>query len=89
MIRGEQDFTRLRPGDVLVAPITTPAWTVLFGSAGAVVTDTGGLLSHSAIIAREYGIPAVAATGSATSLLHDGQLVTVDGTRGRIEINHG
>jgi phosphohistidine swiveling domain-containing protein len=89
VIRGEQDFTRLRPGDVLVAPITTPAWTVLFGSAGAVVTDTGGLLSHSAIIAREYGIPAVAATGSATSLLHDGQLVTVDGTRGRIEINHG
>jgi len=87
IIRSEADFARLRPGDVLVAPITTPAWTVLFATAGALVTDTGGLLSHAAVIAREHGLPAVVATGSATGLLEDGQLVTVDGTGGRIQIS--
>jgi rifampicin phosphotransferase len=59
---------------------------VLFPSIGALVTDTGGLLSHPAIIAREYGVPAVVAAGNATALLRDGQAVTVDGTAGRIEV---
>jgi len=69
---------------VLVAPITTPAWTVLFAAAGALVTDTGGLLSHAAVVAREHGLPAVVATGSGTAVLEDGQLITVDGTSGTI-----
>ena len=64
----------MRPGDVLVAVTTTPAWTPLFAMASAVVTDIGGPLSHSSIVAREYGIPAVMATGSATRRIHNGQI---------------
>jgi len=60
-------------------------WSVVFPSMGALVTDTGGILSHPAIIAREYGIPAVVDTGNATGLLHDGQAVTVDGSAGTVE----
>jgi pyruvate,water dikinase len=82
----EFDFGKLRPGDVLVCPVTSPVWSVLFPSVGALVTDTGGLLSHPAIIAREYGVPAVVATGNATALLRDDQVVTVDGSAGRIEV---
>jgi pyruvate,water dikinase len=80
VIRSEAEFDRLRAGEVLVCPITSPVWSVLFPSIGALVTDTGGILSHPAIIAREYGIPAVVATGNGTVTLHNGQLVTVDGT---------
>jgi rifampicin phosphotransferase len=80
------DFDKLRSGDVLVCPITTPAWTLLFPKIGAIVTDAGGILSHPAIIAREYGIPAVVATGNATTRLKDGQVVFVDGGNGIIEI---
>ncbi len=87
VIRGEADFHRLRPGDVLVAPVTTPAWSVLFGLAGAVVTDGGGTLAHAAIVAREHGIPAVLNTGDATRRFRDGQQVTVDGTRGVVEVH--
>jgi phosphoenolpyruvate synthase/pyruvate phosphate dikinase len=82
----ESEFHRLQSGDVLVCPITSPVWSVLFPSIGALVTDTGGVLSHPAIIAREYQVPAVVATGNATSLLRDGQLVTVDGSSGKIDI---
>ena len=71
------------PGDVLVAVTTTPAWTPLFAMASAVVTDIGGPLSHSSIVAREYGIPAVMATGVATRRIHTGQVITVDGATGR------
>ncbi len=82
IIRSESEFHRLRPGDVLVCPVTSPVWSVLFPSIGALVTDIGGMLSHPAIIAREYRLPAVVATGDATSRLTDGQIVTVDGTAG-------
>jgi pyruvate,water dikinase len=82
----EDDFAKLQPGDVLVCPITSPAWSVLFPNVGALVADTGGVLSHSAIIAREFHIPAVVATGNATALLRDGQRVTVDGTSGVVEV---
>ena len=82
VIRNEAEFDRLRAGDVLVCPVTSPVWSVLFAGVGALVTDCGGILSHPAIIAREYGVPAVVATGNGTSTLHDGQLVTVDGTAG-------
>lgn len=62
---------------------------VLFIQAGAVVTDAGGVLAHTAVIAREYGIPAVLAAGAATQRLRDGQLVTVDGTAGVVTLNEG
>ena len=84
VIRSEKEFERLNTGDVLVCRVTTPVWSVLFGTAGAVVTDGGGALSHAAIVAREHGIPAVLGTGSATSELSDGQIVTVDGTSGKV-----
>ncbi|HKZ21341.1 MAG TPA: PEP-utilizing enzyme [Acidimicrobiia bacterium] len=80
------DFGRLVQGDVLVAVTTTPAYNVLLPLLGAVVTDTGGVLSHAAIVAREYHIPAVVATGTATTSIPDGSLVTVDGDRGIVII---
>lgn len=86
VIRTEQEFPKLQPGDVLVCPSTSSSWAVLFGTAGALVTDQGGSLSHPAIIAREHGIPAVVATGNATQTLTDGQVVIVDGSSGRIEL---
>lgn len=89
LVRGPKDFERMEPGDVLVSPITTPAWTPLFAMAAAVVTDVGGPLSHSSIVAREYGIPAVLGTGIATRRLRDGMLVSVDGTRGTVTLPAG
>jgi pyruvate,water dikinase len=85
IIRGPADFDALRQGEVLVAPITAPAWTPLFGRAAAVVTDVGSAASHASIIAREYGIPAVVGCVDATARLHDGMLVTVDGGTGNVE----
>ncbi|GAA3814975.1 hypothetical protein GCM10022226_39750 [Sphaerisporangium flaviroseum] len=79
------DADRVQPGDVLVARTTAPAWTPLFARVAAVVTDGGTLAAHASLIAREYGIPAVVATGDATVRLHDGQYVIVDGTRGWVE----
>jgi rifampicin phosphotransferase len=86
VIMDETQFDRIRPGDVLVCPITSPVWSVLFPSVGALVTDTGGILSHAAIIAREYRLPAVVGAGNATALLRDGQTVAVDGGAGVVEI---
>jgi pyruvate,water dikinase len=83
---GPEDFPRMRPGDVLVAVTTTPAWTPLFAMASAVVTDIGGPLSHSSIVAREYGIPAVMAAGNATRRIHTGQVITVDGSAGTVTL---
>ncbi len=82
VIRGPEEFSRLRKNDVLVAPLTNPAWTPLFALAGAVITEVGGILSHGAIVAREYGIPAVLSVAGATTRLSDGQTITVDGNRG-------
>jgi len=86
VMHGTGDFGQMRPGDVLVASITTPAWTPLFAMASAIVTDVGGPLSHGSIVAREYGIPAVLGTGVATRRIQNGQLVTVDGTKGKVTL---
>src|SRR5690606_31496251 len=83
---GPEDFAKLQPGDVLVAVTTTPAWTPLFAIASAVVTDIGGPLSHSSIVAREYGIPAVMAARAATRSIQSGQVVTVDGNAGTVTL---
>ena len=82
-----EDFHKMKPGDVLVAVITTPAWTPLFTMASAIVTDIGGPLSHSSIVAREYGIPAVLATGNGTRRIQDGQTITVDGGTGTVTLS--
>jgi pyruvate,water dikinase len=86
VLHGPDDFGQMQPGDVLVASITTPAWTPLFAMASAVVTDIGGPLSHSSIVAREYGIPAVLGTGVATKRISSGQRITVDGTEGTVRL---
>ncbi|MDN5724663.1 MAG: phosphoenolpyruvate synthase [Propionibacteriales bacterium] len=86
VLHGPGDFGEMRNGEVLVAAITTPAWTPLFAMASGVVTDIGGPLSHSSIVAREYGIPAVLGTGVATKRLTSGQQVTLDGTAGTVSV---
>jgi phosphohistidine swiveling domain-containing protein len=83
------DAERLQVGDVLVTTMTAPPWTPLFGVAAAVVTDAGDNISHVAIAAREYGIPCVVATGSATNRIRDGQVVTVDGSGGVVTLHEG
>ncbi len=82
VIHGPEEFDRMKPGDILVANITTPAWTPLFAMASGIVTDVGGPLSHSSIVAREYGVPAVLGTGVATHRIRGGQHITVDGDGG-------
>jgi phosphohistidine swiveling domain-containing protein len=77
---------KLRPGDVLIAETTAPPWTPLFATAAAVVSDSGGILSHCAVVAREYGIPAVVGTGLATRAIRDGQIVEVDGDAGVVRV---
>jgi phosphohistidine swiveling domain-containing protein len=77
---------KLQPGDVLIAVSTEPPWTPLFATASAIVTDSGGVLSHSAVVAREYRIPAVVGTGNATITFKDGQLLEVDGSNGTVRL---
>ncbi len=86
VVRDSSQFGDFLPGEVLVAPLTAPAWTELFGRASAVVTDVGSALAHASIIAREYGIPAIVGCGDATARLRDGQMVIVDGSTGNVEL---
>ncbi|MEM8767693.1 MAG: PEP/pyruvate-binding domain-containing protein [Pseudomonadota bacterium] len=85
LIASPADFGRMRPGAILVCPTTTPAWTPLFVLASGLVTDIGGVLAHGSIVAREYGIPAVLGTGNGTQLIRDGEVITVDGSKGIVE----
>jgi pyruvate,water dikinase len=89
IIRGLDEADRLQRGEILVCVTTSPPWTSLFSIAGAVVTDTGGILSHSAICAREYGIPCVVGTGVATSRIPEGAVLTVDGAAGTVTVSLG
>ncbi len=82
VIHSISEAGRLEPGDILVAETTAPPWTPLFAIVGAVVTDTGGVLSHCAVVAREYGIPAVVGTGIGSAVITDGQMLEVDGDAG-------
>ncbi len=76
----------LNEGEILVAPQTDPGWTPLFQSAVAIVTEVGGLMTHGAVVAREYGIPAVAGVDEATVRIRDGSFIRVDGDQGLVEI---
>lgn len=87
VIHSIKEFDLMKAGNILVAPMTSPAWTPVLAMAAAVVTDIGGLLSHASIVAREYGIPAVIGTGVASRRIADGQIVTVDGNVGRVTID--
>ena len=86
VIHGPDEFKQMRHGDILVAKITTPAWTPLFALASGVVTDVGGPLSHGSIVAREYRIPAVLGTGVATERIRSGQRIAVDGDGGVVTV---
>ena len=86
IIRSISESGRIQAGDILVAETTAPPWTPLFATVAAVVTDTGGVLSHCAVVAREYAIPAVVGTGSATTAIADGQMIEVDGDAGIVRI---
>ena len=86
VIRSTEEFGRIEQGDVLVTNSTTTAFNIVLPLLGAIVTDRGGLLSHAAIVAREYGLPAVVGCTDATSVIPDGARVSVDGTRGEAEV---
>jgi pyruvate,water dikinase len=86
IVHGPDDFDRVRPGDIVVARASNPGWVPLFAIAGGFVTDTGGVLSHAAVVAREFGVPAVVGTGDATTRIADGQIVELDGTTGYVQL---
>ncbi|MFC7441291.1 phosphoenolpyruvate synthase [Laceyella putida] len=80
------DKANLHPGEILIAPFTDPGWTTLFHSSKALVMEVGGLMTHGAVVAREYGIPAVVGVDEATKKIKDGQYIRVDGTLGYVQI---
>jgi len=86
VLRSINDFGEIKKGDILVAPITHPSWSPLFSKISAAVSDIGGTMSHMAIVAREYGMPAVVGTGEATKRITNGQRLRVDGDRGIVTI---
>jgi pyruvate,water dikinase len=86
VMNGPTDFWKLTPGDVIVAPSSNPSWVPLFTVAGGVLCNTGGVLSHAAVVAREVGLPAVVGLGDATTRIPDGALVELDGTTGLVRI---
>jgi len=86
IVRNEDDLHLINEGDILVATITAPSWAAIFGKIKAAVTDIGGMMSHAAIVCREYGLPAVTATGSGTKIIKNGQMLRVDGSKGTVTI---
>jgi pyruvate,water dikinase len=86
IVKSVDEISRLKQGDILVCQITNPTWAPIFQTIVAAVSDIGGSMSHAAIVAREYGLPAVVGTGNATSRIKDGQRIRVDGGRGIVTI---
>jgi pyruvate,water dikinase len=86
VIAGPAEIDQVREGEILVAPLTAPSWAPIFGKIRATVTDVGGIMSHAAIVCREYGLPAVTGTTSATRRIRTGQRIRVDGTAGTVTI---
>jgi pyruvate,water dikinase len=86
VVRSLESLDEVRPGEILVCTITSPAWAPIFSKIKATVTDIGGIMSHAAIVSREYGLPAVVGTGTATSRIKTGQRIRVDGSTGVVEI---
>jgi pyruvate, water dikinase len=86
VVKSVEEIGRLKQGDILVCQVTNPTWAPIFQKISAAVSDIGGSMSHAAIVAREYGLPAVVGTGTATSKIKDGQRIRVDGARGLVTI---
>ena len=86
VVRSPDEFGKVQPGDMLVCTSTSPTWTALFGSLRGLVSDSGGVLSHTAIVAREYGLPAVVGVKFGTAAIRDGQVITVDGDNGVVHL---
>jgi len=89
VIRHLADSHRLLAGEILVTEATTPPWTPLFAVAAGLVSDTGGVLSHTAVVAREYGLPAVVGTCRGTDRIVDGMIIEVDGDAGVVHLPEG
>jgi pyruvate,water dikinase len=86
VVRSVEEIGRVRKGDILVCQITNPTWAPIFQKIAGAVSDIGGSMSHAAIVAREFGLPAVVGTGTATSRIRDGQRIRVDGGRGVVTL---
>lgn len=86
VVLSQDDFGRILSGDVIVCPSSNPSWVPVFTIAGGLVTNTGGVLSHAAVVAREFGLPAVVGTTDATTRIADGRLVEIDGTAGTVRL---
>jgi pyruvate,water dikinase len=86
VVKSVEEIGRLQPGDILVCQVTNPTWTPIFQKIAGAVSDIGGSMSHAAIVAREFGLPAVVGTGTATQKIMDGQRIRVDGGRGIVTI---
>jgi pyruvate,water dikinase len=86
VVKSVEEIGRLGTGDILVCQITNPTWAPIFQKIAGAVSDIGGSMSHAAIVAREFGLPAVVGTGTATSRIRDGQRVRVDGGRGIVTL---
>ncbi|MBM3127987.1 MAG: hypothetical protein FJ009_05040 [Chloroflexi bacterium] len=86
VVQSAEELARVQPGDVLIAPATDPAWTPVFARLAGLVVERGGVLSHSAVIAREYRLPAVAGTANIVAEIREGEVVEVDGSRGIVSI---
>jgi pyruvate,water dikinase len=86
VVRSLDELAEVREGEILVCGSTSPAWAPIFNKVKATVTDVGGVMSHAAIVAREYGLPAVVGTGRATSEIRTGQSIRVDGSTGVVTL---
>jgi len=86
VVRSVDEVADIRDGEILVCGSTSPAWAPIFSKIRATVTDVGGVMSHAAIVCREYGLPAVVGTGSATSRITTGQMIRVDGSGGVVTL---
>jgi pyruvate,water dikinase len=86
LVLGQEAFATVQPGDIIVCPSSNPSWVPLFAIAGGLITNTGGVLSHAAVVAREFALPAVVGTGDATSRIADGRLVELDGSSGIVRL---
>jgi pyruvate,water dikinase len=89
VISSADQLGEIEDGEILVAPVTAPSWGPIFGKIRATVTDIGGMMSHAAIVCREYGMPAVTGTGTASSEIVTGQLIRVDGNAGTVTVLEG
>ena len=86
VVLSADELDQIKDGEILVTPVTAPSWAPVFSKISATVTDIGGMMSHAAIVCREYGLPAVTATGSASSVIKTGQRLRVDGSKGEVTI---